>query len=52
MDSRGEAGFDIKGVAPEATIFAYRVFGCDSDGRSDIIVAAMIQAYEDGADGK
>jgi minor extracellular serine protease Vpr len=36
------------GVAPEATILAYRVFGCD--GSSDVVAEAIDQAVEDGAD--
>lgn len=36
------------GVAPEATILGYRVFGCD--GSSDVVAEAIDQAVEDGAD--
>ena len=36
------------GVAPEATILAYRVFGCD--GSSDVVDQAINQAVIDGAD--
>ena len=36
------------GVAPEATILAYRVFGCD--GSSDVVDQAINQAVVDGAD--
>lgn len=35
------------GVAPEATIYAYRVFGCS--GSSDIVPEAIDQAVKDGA---
>ncbi|KAI9329958.1 peptidase S8/S53 domain-containing protein [Obelidium mucronatum] len=37
------------GVAPEANIFAYRVFGCDGSGNDDVITAAIYKAAEDGA---
>ncbi|KAL7747576.1 hypothetical protein RI367_007017 [Sorochytrium milnesiophthora] len=46
-------GFDgnITGVAPEATFGAYRVFGCGEGSTStDLMVAAMEQAYKDGMD--
>ncbi|RFU36322.1 hypothetical protein B7463_g117, partial [Scytalidium lignicola] len=50
MDSvRG--GFDIVGVAPEASIYMYRVLDCDaSGGGSDVVISALAKAYEDGVD--
>ncbi|KUJ11409.1 subtilisin-like protein [Mollisia scopiformis] len=42
--------FDITGVAPESSIFMYRVFDCSGHAGSDTIMAAMIKAYEDGVD--
>ncbi|KAL7754491.1 hypothetical protein RI367_000475 [Sorochytrium milnesiophthora] len=46
------AGHDlnITGVAPEATLGAYRVFGCEGSTSSEVIIAAMEQAYKDGMD--
>ncbi|MCU1501966.1 MAG: vpr [Ilumatobacteraceae bacterium] len=38
------------GSAPEASLLAYRVFGCAGSVDSDIIVAAIDQAVADGAD--
>ncbi|KAI8801531.1 peptidase S8/S53 domain-containing protein, partial [Cladochytrium replicatum] len=40
----------ILGVAPNATLAAYKVFTCDEDGgvSSDVLIAAMEQAYLDG----
>ena len=38
------------GVAPEATLGAYRVFGCDGSTDADIMIAAMERAYADGVD--
>jgi minor extracellular serine protease Vpr len=35
------------GAAPEATIYAYRVFGCS--GSSDVVAEAIDQAVKDGA---
>lgn len=37
----------IKGVAPKATLGAYRVFGCEGSTDSDIILAALEQAGKD-----
>jgi subtilisin family serine protease len=36
------------GVAPRATIYAYRVFGCD--GSTDVVAEAINQAVVDGVD--
>ncbi len=45
----GATDFEIgPGVAPEATILAYRVFGCD--GSSEVVDQAINQAVIDGAD--
>ncbi|HWI63539.1 MAG TPA: S8 family serine peptidase, partial [Symbiobacteriaceae bacterium] len=38
----------VKGVAPEVTFGAYRVFGCEGSTNSDIMIAAMERAYADG----
>jgi len=38
----------IKGVAPQVTLGAYRVFGCSGSTSSDIILAAMERALDDG----
>ncbi|KAJ3026728.1 UNVERIFIED_CONTAM: hypothetical protein HDU68_005154, partial [Siphonaria sp. JEL0065] len=37
------------GVAPEANLFAYRVFGCTGSTQTDIVAAAIYKAAEDGA---
>ncbi|KAG0330361.1 hypothetical protein BGZ99_004731 [Dissophora globulifera] len=38
------------GVAPQATLGAYRVFPCTGTSKDDIIIAALEQAYTDGMD--
>ncbi|KAG0307464.1 hypothetical protein BGZ99_001436 [Dissophora globulifera] len=38
------------GVAPDATIGAYRIFGCNGDTNSAVIMAAMELAFNDGMD--
>lgn len=42
--------FGFTGTAPDVTLGAYRVFGCDKDTTSDVLIAAVNQAYEDGSD--
>jgi len=38
------------GVAPQASLGAYRVFGCTGSSQNDVIMEAMIRAFTDGAD--
>jgi subtilisin family serine protease len=38
----------VKGVAPDVSFGAYRVFGCEGSTSSDIILAALERAYADG----
>ncbi|MPV37531.1 S8 family serine peptidase [Georgenia subflava] len=40
----------VVGVAPEATLGAYRVFGCDGSSDTEVILAAMEMAADDGMD--
>ncbi len=44
------ANGSVKGVAPEVTFGAYRVFGCNGSTTADIMIAAMERAYKDGMD--
>jgi subtilisin family serine protease len=44
------ANGEIVGVAPQARIGAYRVFGCDGSTDSDIMLAAMEMILADGMD--
>ena len=44
----GANGGGVKGVAPQAKLAAYRVFGCTGTTDSDIILAALERAYADG----
>lgn len=44
----GANGGGVIGVAPKASLGAYRVFGCTGTTSSDIILAALERAYEDG----
>ncbi|KAF9973794.1 hypothetical protein BGZ73_002954 [Actinomortierella ambigua] len=41
---------EFVGVAPDVTIGAYRVFGCEGEVSDDVLLAALKQAYRDGMD--
>ena len=43
-----DATTGLKGVAPDVTFGAYRVFGCEGSTESDIMIAAMERALADG----
>lgn len=42
--------YKLVGVAPGAALGMYRIFGCGGGTADDILMKAMEQAYEDGAD--
>lgn len=42
--------FNMAGVAYEATIGAYRVFGCNGSVTDDVLAEAISRAYDDGSD--
>ncbi|KXN90803.1 Minor extracellular protease vpr [Leucoagaricus sp. SymC.cos] len=42
--------FNISGVAYEASLSMYRVFGCTGLSSDDILVEAMLMGFEDGQD--
>lgn len=42
--------FNITGVAHEASLYAYKVFGCSDGVSTDIIIDAMLRAHNDGMD--
>jgi subtilisin family serine protease len=44
------ANGQVVGVAPEVTLGAYRVFGCEGSTTSDIMIQAMEMALADGMD--
>lgn len=44
----GGNGGNVRGVAPEVTFGAYRVFGCQGSTTADIILAALERANMDG----
>ncbi|MFU8889419.1 MAG: S8 family serine peptidase [Trueperaceae bacterium] len=46
----GASGAEITGVAPGVELAAYRVFGCSGSSNSDVILAAIEQAFADGMD--
>lgn len=46
----GPNPYNFTGVAPDATLGSYRVFGCSGSAADDVLIAAFTKAYEDGAD--
>jgi subtilisin family serine protease len=42
--------YGFTGAAPDVTLGAYRVFGCEGSAGNDVLIAAFNQAHEDGAD--
>lgn len=44
-----ENPFGFTGAAPDVTLGAYRVFGCEGYTSSDLLIASFNQAYQDGA---
>ncbi|KAG1054313.1 hypothetical protein G6F43_003674 [Rhizopus delemar] len=45
-----DASINFVGVAPEANLAMYRVFGCEGTTGDDVIVNALLMAYDAGAD--
>ncbi|KAI8263651.1 Minor extracellular protease vpr [Colletotrichum sp. SAR11_239] len=41
---------DLPGVAPDARLRIYKVFGCGGSSMEDVIAQGFIKAHEDGAD--
>ncbi|KAH8812930.1 peptidase S8/S53 domain-containing protein [Xylogone sp. PMI_703] len=50
MEDPEGVGFGLVGVAPEATIYMYRVFSCFGISSTDILLSAMQRAASDGVD--
>ena len=50
IGASGANEFNMTGVAPEATLYAYRVYSCYGYTDSVILYEAMARAYDDGAD--
>ncbi|ORY32563.1 putative peptidase [Naematelia encephala] len=42
--------YNVTGVAPEASIYVYRVFGCNGATTDDLVIQGMQRAYDDGVD--
>ncbi|KAH7328022.1 peptidase S8/S53 domain-containing protein [Stachybotrys elegans] len=40
----------VKGVAPKARLRMYKVFDCDGGTPEDMVIAAFLRAFEEGAD--
>lgn len=46
----GDNEYNVTGVAPESSIYQYRVFGCNGASSDDIVIQAMQRAYQDNVD--
>ena len=42
--------YGVPGVAPEASLYVYRVFGCNGATTNDLVIQAMQRAYNDKVD--
>jgi len=40
----------VLGVAPNATLGIYKVFGCEGSAANDVLISAFIMAYNYGVD--
>ncbi|KAL2062880.1 hypothetical protein VTL71DRAFT_5952 [Oculimacula yallundae] len=49
LDQPG-TGFGLVGVAPEATLGMYRIFGCNGGADDDLIMKAILKAASDNVD--
>ncbi|KAM0452776.1 hypothetical protein ACHAO4_005195 [Trichoderma viride] len=45
----GKNPYGFTGGAPDVTLGAYRVFGCEGQAGNDVLIAAYNKAFEDGA---
>jgi len=46
----GSNEFGFTGVAPNATLGMWRVFGCEGEASNDVLIQAFNMAYEAGVD--
>ena len=42
--------YGVPGVAPEASLYVYRVFGCNGATTNALVIEGMQKAYQDGVD--
>jgi subtilisin family serine protease len=42
--------YNVTGVAPEASLYQYRIFGCTGASSDDLVIMAMQRAFNDGVD--
>lgn len=49
VGAKAASATGVTGVAPQATILAYRIFGCNGSTADDVIIAALERAFDDGA---
>jgi len=49
VGAKAASATGVTGVAPQSSILAYRVFGCNGSTADDVIISALERAYTDGA---
>ncbi|KAI9277595.1 peptidase S8/S53 domain-containing protein [Sporodiniella umbellata] len=45
-----DRSLNFTGIAPEATLGVWRIFGCDGSTSNDLVIKALISAYDAGCD--
>ncbi|KAH6906334.1 peptidase [Coprinopsis sp. MPI-PUGE-AT-0042] len=50
IGTSGDNEYNTSGVAPEASLLGYRIFGCKGFTADDVIIAALFRGVSDGAD--
>ncbi|KAI8812752.1 hypothetical protein BJ742DRAFT_911958 [Cladochytrium replicatum] len=50
VGANSTANYFFTGVAPDVTLGAYRVFGCDGSSEDAVIIKAIQRAFDDGMD--
>lgn len=50
MNDPDTSGFGLRGVAPEASLYCYRIFACNGATTTEIVILALQRAAKDGMD--
>ena len=50
FDLLTQVGFGLVGVAPDASLYMYRIMGCNGGATTDVILQGMERAGEAGVD--
>ncbi|KAH7099128.1 subtilisin-like protein [Auriculariales sp. MPI-PUGE-AT-0066] len=50
IGANGDNVYQMSGVAPEASVYMYKIGGCNGAIADDVIIPAILRAVDDGAD--